>query len=236
VSGSKRFYAHAAVGKGVGGYGLALDDRPLKTPAGAAFVAPTLMLAEAIAGEWNQQGERVVPATMPLTQLAFASVDRASRGQGEIAAFVAKFGETDLCCHRAAAPVQLVARQAAAWDPMVCWGAEALGVALPIVIGVTPSPVAQAQLDLLRRHAEALGDFRLTALGQTSGLAGSALIGFALVHGRVSADDAFEAAALDDLWSLEHWGEDAVERARLDAVRAEFQVLAQFILALKGVK
>ena len=234
VSGLTHFYTHAGACETVGGFGVVLDDRPLKTPAGRAFIVPTLALAEAVAGEWTQQGERVAPATMPLSQLAFASIDRTPRGRSEIAAFVAKFGETDLCCHRAAAPEKLVARQATAWDPLVSWGAEALAVTLPVVIGVTASPVAQAPLEALLQRAAALDHFRLTALGQAAGLAGSALIAFALVHGKVSAIEAFEAAALDHLWSLEHWGEDAAERARLDGELAEFLAVTQFVLALRG--
>ena len=49
---------------------------------------------------------------------------------------------------------------------------------------------------------------------------------------RLDAAGAFEAAALDNLWSLERWGEDAEARAKLDRQRAEFDNIANFIEAL----
>jgi chaperone required for assembly of F1-ATPase len=85
---------------------------------------------------------------------------------------------------------------------------------------------------LIRTRAAAHDDFALTALSQATGLSGSMLIGFALLQGELSAQQAFEAAALDELWSLERWGEDAEARARLDRMCAEFDALAAFIAAL----
>jgi chaperone required for assembly of F1-ATPase len=232
MSAARRFYAQAAILEAAGGFGVSLDARALKTPAGRAFVLPTRTLAEACAAEWNAQGEHIVPASMPLTQLAFAALDWTAASRAERAAYVASFAETDLCCHRAERPAELTARQAAAWDPLLAWGEAALGVRLPVVEGVIAAGVDPSQAAILRNRAEALGDFPLTALTQTAGLTGSALIAFALLEGRLGADAAFTAAALDELWSLEHWGEDAEARARLDGVRGELKGVARFVHAL----
>jgi chaperone required for assembly of F1-ATPase len=70
----KRFYERAAVGKGAP-YPVLLDDRVVKTPAGSTLAAPSALLAQAIAAEWNAQGERINPATMPLTKLANTIID-----------------------------------------------------------------------------------------------------------------------------------------------------------------
>lgn len=226
----RRFYKSAAVSED--GLGVMLDARTLRTPGGAVFRAPTRALAEACAAEWEAQDERIVPATMPLTQLAFAAIDHTARRREELAAYIAKFGETDLLCHRADMPAALVARQSARWDPLVAWGARDLAVLLPVVTGVVAAPVHAETLETLRAHTAALDDFQLTALAQAAGLAGSALVAFALLRGRLDAAQAFEAAALDDLWSLENWGEDEEARARLDRQRAEFDNIAQFIAVL----
>ena len=77
--------------------------------------------------EWAAQGGHIVPATMPASQMAFATLDWTAKNRDQICDYVAKFGETDLCCHRAEAPVELAARQAELWDPLVAWGAEELG-------------------------------------------------------------------------------------------------------------
>lgn len=211
---------------------MRLDKRTLKTPSGKPLHLPTPALAEAIAGEWDAQGEHIVPASMPVTQLAFAAIDWTPQSRPQLIEYVAKYGETDLLCHRADAPPPLVARQSEAWDALLNWARDAHSIQLPVVAGVIAAPRDEASLARIRDHAEALDDFRLTALAQAAGLAGSAIIALALLQGRLDAEAAFHAAALDELWSLENWGEDAEARARLDRQRGEFAALARFVAAL----
>ncbi len=228
----KRFYTLATVSED--GLGVQLDARTLRTPAGIVFRAPSKTLAAAIAAEWQAQGAEIEPASMPLTQLSFAALDGGEAARAERIAYVCKYAETDLCCHRAEAPAELIARQAALWNPLVASGAETLGVALPVVKGVLAAEVPREALSALREHAEALDDFRLTALAQLTGLTGSALIAFALVQGRLDAETAFAAAALDDLWSLEHWGKDEEARERLEKLRQDISGVARFCKSLSS--
>lgn len=230
---AKRFYQTASVAETEAGFGVRLDARQLRTPGGAVFVSPTRALAEAVAEEWAAQDALLVPASMPVTQLAFAAIDGASRGRDERINYVVAYGETDLCCHRAEAPAALATRQAETWDPLVNWGAQALGADLPVVTGVIAAEPKLEALAALCSAAVALDDFRLTALAQATGVAGSVLIAFALLRGRLDATAAFEAAALDDLWSQARWGEDAEAQARLLRVRKELEALERFIGALE---
>lgn len=228
----RRFYAAAAPSED--GLGVMLDARTLRTPGGAVFRAPTPALARAVSEEWAAQGEHIVPSAMPLTQLAFAAIDGGEAARAERIAYVLKFAETDLCCHRAASPAELVSRQAALWDPLVAWGAEVLGVRLPVVTGVLAAEVRAEALTALRARAEALDNFRLTALAQAAGLTGSALIAFALVEGHLNLESAFAAAALDDLWSLERWGEDEDARGRLERLKHDISSVARFCKSLSA--
>lgn len=229
---ARRFWKHATLADDAAG--VMLDERRLRTPRGAVFAAPTRALAEAIAAEWNAQGDLIVPSSMPLSQLAFAAIDHTPARRDELAAYIAKFGETDLVCHRAEAPASLVARQTMLWNPLVAWSAQDLGVVLPVVTGVLPAAHDPEALETLRAHAAACDDFQLTALAQAAGAAGSAVVALAMLHGRLTGETAFAAAALDDLWSLENWGEDAEARARLDSLRAEFENVSRFITLLNA--
>ena len=227
---ARRFWKQASVADD--GAGVMLDERRLRTPRGAVFAAPSSTLAEGIAAEWNAQGDQIIPSSMPLSQLAFAAIDHTPTRRDELADYVAKFGETDLVCHRAASPPALVARQSMLWNPLVAWSAHDLGVILPVMTGVLPATHDPESLETLRAHAAACDDFQLTALAQAAGAAGSAVIALAMLHGRLSGQAAYAAAALDDLYSLETWGEDAEARARLDRLRAEFENVAQFLALL----
>jgi chaperone required for assembly of F1-ATPase len=145
---------------------------------------------------------------------------------------IAKHAETDLVCHRAEAPGALIQRQKAVWDPICKWAEEYLGVRLPVVTGIIAAE-ASPDIALLRSRADSLDDFRLTGLAQAVGLSGSALIGFALLEGRLGAEGAFNAAALDDIWSQETWGLDEEAQARLEHMRGEFHALEKFFTALR---
>ncbi len=225
----RRFYKDASV---TPAHGVALDQRRLRTPGGAAFIAPTAELAEAVAAEWAGQGDAILPASMPLTQLAFAASDWAPVRRDELVHYVGAFIETDLCAHRAEAPQALAARQSAAWDPLLAWAAEAHGLTPPVVSGIIAADADPAMREHLAAYARALDDFSLTALAQGAGLSGSAVIALALLDKRLTGKTAFEAAALDNLWSLERWGEDAEARAKLDRQAQEFDNIARFIETL----
>jgi chaperone required for assembly of F1-ATPase len=229
---TRRFYKTAAAIERDGGFVVSLDQRTLRTPKGALLIAPTRALAEAIAQEWSAQDEHIRPATMPVTQLAFVAIDTPAERRATLAQDLAKYAETDLVCHRADAPEALVERQSAAWDPIVAWAEQRFQIPLPVVAGVIPAGVPQQHLAVLEREIGALDDFRRTALAQAISLAGSAMIGFALLEGRIDAGQAYAAAALDEEWSLERWGEDEEARARLDRLRANLDAVGRFVAAL----
>ncbi len=88
----KRRYERAAVSEGEGGFGPALDGRPLLTPAGAPMRLP----CRALAAEWAEQGSEVAPATMPLTRLAATAIDRVSPQLCRVVDEIAAYSESDL--------------------------------------------------------------------------------------------------------------------------------------------
>ncbi len=229
---ARRFYQTATAAEVDGGYGVLLDHRRLRTPGGAPFIAPTRALAEVCAAEWAAQGEHIVPASMPVTQLAFAAIDWTQPARDAKADFVASYAETDLVCFRAETPQELAARQYEAWQPVVDWAAGALGVNFPVVASIIPIAAPAETAGRLRALALAMDDFRLTALTQATALSGSVLLGFALTQGQLDAETVYSASVVDEMWSQERWGEDQEAQARLARLRTEFVALGQFLEAL----
>src|SRR5262245_58795387 len=78
----RRFYEQVSVAEGEGGFGIALDGRPVRTPRRRALAAPARALAEALADEWRAQAETIDPMTMPLTRLANAIIDGVADAPG----------------------------------------------------------------------------------------------------------------------------------------------------------
>ena len=95
----KRFYQAASVGEGAP-FPLLLDGRAVKTPAARVLAAPVQALGQAIAAEWDAQGERIDPATMPLHAPCQCDYRRVAP-QRSVIDEIAKYLGSDLVCYRA---------------------------------------------------------------------------------------------------------------------------------------
>jgi chaperone required for assembly of F1-ATPase len=227
----KRFYNRAATVHENENYAVRLDDKPVRTPAGRALAAPTLALAEALAAEWNAQREVIDPARMPLTRLVNAIIDGVADRPGPVADEVAKYFASDLVCYRANSPRGLAERQARHWDQIVEWARDTLGARLLLGEGVVH--VRQPEAALAAARAAIPGDpWRLGAVHAVTTLTGSALIALALAHGRLTADEAWTAAHVDEDWNMEQWGRDELALERRAFRFAELQAAAAVLRAL----
>lgn len=228
----KRFYKDARPIAFDRGFGVALDAKPIKTPLKAPLVVPTIGLADAIAAEWAAQGETLAREAMRLTRLACTALDRATRQRDALLDELAAYAETDLLCYRAERPASLVERQAAAWDPLLAWAAEAHGAALVVTQGVRPIGQPAEAVARLRAAADAHDIFRLTALHLATGASGSLVLALALVAGRLDAEAAFLASQIDESFQIEQWGTDAEFEARRAALRADLEAAAEAVRLL----
>ena len=57
-------------------------------------------------------------------------------------------------------------------------------------------------------------------------LTGSALLALALARGRLSAEETWQAAHVDEDWNMEQWGRDEIALARRAFRAAELQAAA----------
>jgi chaperone required for assembly of F1-ATPase len=63
-------------------------------------------------------------------------------------------------------------------------------------------------------------------------LTGSALLALAHARGRVSAEQAWAAAHVDEDWQISQWGEDADAKARRDRRWAEMRAASRLLALL----
>jgi chaperone required for assembly of F1-ATPase len=136
---ARRFYRIAGSAGAPGGYRVLLDDRPLRSPGGAEMLLPAA-LAAAIAAEWQAQEDEIRPLTMPLMRLASTAIDRVAPLREGVVEEIAGYAATDLVCHRAERPPELVARQHAIWQPLVDWVRLRYDAPLLVTTGVLPRP------------------------------------------------------------------------------------------------
>jgi chaperone required for assembly of F1-ATPase len=224
----KRFWKEADVRPAAGGFAVSLDGRPVKTPAKAPLVVPTEAMAAAIAAEWDAQEGTVKPLTMPVTRSANAAIDKVAPQFDEVAGLLAAYGGTDLLCYRATGPAGLVARQAAAWDPLLDWSAEALDAPLRVTSGVVPVAQPEPSLARLAARVRGFGVFELTAVHDLVSVSGSLVLGLAVTDRRLAADAAWALSRVDEIWQAELWGDDAEAEAEAEARRAALRHAARF--------
>ena len=227
----KRFYKQASVTPDLG---IALDGRPVRTPGRLPLTLPTAALAEAVAGEWQAQGEEIVPQAMPLTGLANAAIERIAPDTAAFAAGLAAYAETELLCYRADAPPALVARQADIWDPVLGWAQARYDVGFVLVEGIVHRPQPPETLARLSAAIAARNAFELAALSQIVTISGSLVIALAVLEGELDPDPAFDAGHLDELWQAEQWGEDDFALDQRAARRADFLAACTFLRLLRA--
>lgn len=225
----KRFYKDVGLEEVEGGWTVALDGRPIRTPAKAAFVAPARAVADAAAAEWAAQEEVIKPGLMPVTRAVNTAIDRTGPEFDAVAEAVAAYGGSDLTCYRAEAPAGLVARQAEAWDPLLDWARDRHGARLMATAGVMHVAQGADALARLRAEVDRYSPLGLTALYDLTALSGSLLIALAVAEGDRAAEEGWRLSRIDETWNEEEWGVDEGAAAQTARKRRDFLAAAHLI-------
>ncbi len=123
-----------------------------------------------------------------------------------------------------------MARQAQLWDPIVAFARDKLDARFVLAQGVVHVAQPREAIEAASRAIPS-EPWRFGALSSITGLTGSALIALALAHGRLTMDEAWAAAHLDEDWNMATWGRDEQALQRRAARYAEMQAAAS-VLAL----
>ena len=123
----------------------------------------------------------------------------------------------------------LIARQEQVWGPLLHWADETLNAKF----------IKTHQLDVpeknktagyrLKIFLQSLSDKELTAFYAAALDMRSILLAAALVKGRVNADEAFNAAFLEELWQNEVWGQDDEAQPRRESIHQDLREIEQFL-------
>ena len=211
----RRFYERATAEAVEGGFTIALDGKPARTPARNAITLPNQALAQALADEWQAQLEFIDPSNMPLTRMVNSAIDGVVREMELVRAEVTKYAGSDMLCYRAGDPRALVDEQAQMWDPLLTWAHEELGARFICAEGIIFATQPETAIEAVRRVVDAIrSPIALAALHVMTTITGSVVLALAVARGRLSAQEAWAAAHLDEDFQMRAWGEDAEALAR----------------------
>jgi chaperone required for assembly of F1-ATPase len=229
----KRFYKEASAIPAENGYAIALDGKPMRTPAKAPLVVPTRALADAMAAEWQAQDEEIRPDTLPLTRLASTAIDLIAPRRDKVVADLAAYAGTDLVCYRAAHPPELAARQQHVWQPLLDWATLRYDAPLIVTAGIVPVQQPPTSLRAFAAAVALFDDMSLAALNLATRATGSLVVALALIEGELDGEGAFEAAQLDESFEIEQWGEDAEQMQRRALLKDDIALAARFVSLLR---
>jgi chaperone required for assembly of F1-ATPase len=225
----KRFWKEVAVGEEEGGWGVKLDERPVRTPARAPLLVPTEALANAVAGEWRSVEGDVDPRAMPLTGLANAAIDRVAPEREAFAGGLARYAEADLACYRAEGPRELATRQEESWDALLGWARRRYDVDFETTCGLVHVAQPSATVDRLGHAVAALDPFRLAGLSPLVTIGGSLVAALGVLEKAITPEAAWDAVSIDERWQLEQWGGDTEAEKALESRRRDFFAAASFL-------
>ncbi len=219
------------------GFAVTVGGQPLRTPLGAEVVVPTKALAEALAAELREPAApgsagKQRAGAMPMMRMVSTALDRITRHRTDIEHQLLAYAETELLCHRAEHPPELVARQRAVWQPLLDWLAHRHDALLAVTTGILANPQSPASLEALGGVIAGFDVWRLTGVSVAVAASGSLVIGLAMADGRLDATQAFEAAELDASYQIENWGEDWEATQRRAGVRADLELADRFFRLL----
>lgn len=225
----KRFYKQAAAVETEKGWGVALDGRFVRTPSQKPLLLPAKPLAEAIASEWNAQGEKIHPESMPMMQYACSAIDYVQPFRHDVLAELRNYSETDLLCYRADDTPALAGRQAEQWNPVLEWAEERFAIQPQLAGGVMPVEQDAAMLDKLAAEAGRRDDFHFCALWLATKHTASLLLALAVLEGRIPAEQAFALSRLEETFQNEQWGEDDEARQKRESAAQDMVEIGRFL-------
>ncbi len=229
----KRFYNTVGVKERDDGWQVTLDGRGIKTVKTAEQVVPTRALAQQLAEEWENQGEKLDPERFPMRDMADYAIDIVAADQAKVAATLTEFGDTDTLLYRASPDEPLYTRQVEVWDPIVAAFEARENVSFTRISGIMHEPQAETSLVHLRNLLEAQTPFALAGIEAMTNLAASLIVGLTAAGGHQGPLALWQAASLEEEWQADQWGRDQEANERRAKRQLDFLAAHQFVQAAK---
>lgn len=123
----------------------------------------------------------------------------------------------------------LMERQQKLWMPILEWAQEAIELRLKTTRALDVPEQEEKTGYRMRLFLESLSDKELLAFFKAALDMRSVLLAAALVKGRLSAEEAFNAAFIEELWQSENWGVVEEAQKNRDELKQELIDIEKFL-------
>ena len=124
---------------------------------------------------------------------------------------------------------ELIKKQEQLWNPILNWANKELNAKYITTKNLDVPEQDEYSINNLKNFMENLSDKELAAFYLASVNMKSELLAAALVKGHISAEQAFDAANLEELWQAEHWGKESVSEQKRQSLKQELRDIEQFL-------
>ena len=188
------------------------------------------LLALAIAAEWEAQKQEILMTDMHLTTLSNTCIDNPlSHSKESLAEALLRFLETDTLCFRSTEPEKLVLLEQQLWDPLLQWFASRYEVHLSSTTGLLAAPVPEATQLVVRRELLSQPLEALVGLSLVSECLKSTILSLALMHRRVTPEEAVRVSRLETEYQASLWGRFASHEEEEMQLRARVAAATLFV-------
>lgn len=123
----------------------------------------------------------------------------------------------------------LIIRQEKEWAPLLVWAQEELNTKFTVTHNLDVPDDNKTSGYRLKYFLEQMTDKELAAFYVAALNMRSVLLASALVKGRINAEQAFQAAFLEELWQAENWGTDEEAEKKRQDMKNELQEVENFL-------
>ncbi len=217
------------------GFGIQLDGKFAMTPGKNPLVVSHLSLAEKMFEEFQNQEQKINPATMPFTRRTNTTIDRIPDTRNEIVDTLLNYGHTDLVCYRATSPPELIKWQSKHWDPVITLLEKKLSIRMKTGEGIIPFEQNSLAIDAFSKKIHSFDNFLLCGFSELVPLLGSLVLSFSYLYGFGSKDHIWKLSRIDEEWQEKKWGIDPEAQRVAENHYKDFQVACFFVeLSLNG--
>ncbi|CAI3923577.1 Mitochondrial FoF1-type ATP synthase assembly chaperone ATP12 (Atp12) (PDB:2P4X) [Commensalibacter communis] len=227
VSKLRRFWKSVNIIHNDKGYQILLDERPVKLPQKTELYVQSPLLAEKIADEWKnisgQKEDYFSFNDLPMTQITATMIEKISPTHDIYIDALLPYVSGDLLCYFADQPKKLVIQQQEKWIPLIHWIEKTFQTKLKTTQGIMPIVQEPKVTNLFKSYLSNLDSVELTYFAIIVPLLGSMILSIALKDGRITVQEAFNLAYLDEIIQAEIWGHDTEQQAKLDKIQIDIQ-------------
>jgi len=231
----KKFYTLVSTTKNDTGYAITLDGRAVKTPLKHDVITPHKNLAQAIVQEWADQGDEIIPDSMPLTQILSTRIDRIVKERDVMETTVLNYLDTDLLCYRSdAPPPELGQAQCETWDPYLDWFYDTFGIRLKTTTTIAALKHDEAAHKAVEEYVRNLEDDHFGVLQLITSISGSLILALAALHEQASANDIFTAMRVEEgfkakIYNEDLHGGDPAQEKKDKAIRIDLEAALRYL-------